>query len=154
MKRLLMMVAVTACMTLLSFSVIAGAAEHAGSPLGGEHPGREISARTVKKGIKDHVKTLAAKNGGVLIVHDDKLNKNWHLKLDKVHDPVRTFKKDLRTIYFACSDFKSVDSPDVLDIDFWMVDKGGSLEVVDTKIHKLNGVPRYTYEGTTIREIK
>jgi hypothetical protein len=58
------------------------------------------------------------------------------------------------TIYFACSDFKSAGSEDVLDIDFWMVPKGNKLEVIDTKIHKVNGEPRYGYEGINIKEIK
>ena len=61
---------------------------------------------------------------GVFTIHDEKLNKDWHLKLAKVHDPVRTFEKDGKTIYFTCSDFESVDGKEVLDIDFWMIYKG------------------------------
>jgi hypothetical protein len=60
----------------------------------------------------------------------------------------------IRTIYFACSDFDSSDSKDVLDIDFWMVPKGNELDVIHTKIHKVNGEPRYTYEGINIKEVK
>jgi len=64
------------------------------------------------------------------------------------------FEKDGQTIYFACSDFQSIDSDDVLDIDFWMVLDRDKLEVIDTKIHKLNGKPRFTYEGTEIKPIE
>lgn len=151
MKRLLTAICMTASLLLVPFGTLSRAAEHGGAPVA-EHPGREISARTVKAAVKDHVKAAAQK--GILIIRDAKLDKDWRLKLDKVHDPVRTFEKDGRTVYFACSDFKSVDSPDVLDIDFWMVEKGGKLEVIETRIHKVNGVPRYTYEGTEIKELK
>lgn len=154
MKRLFAAVAATVALTMAQFGAVAGAAEHGGSPLGAEHPGQEITARTVKNAIKDHVKKLAKANKGMMLVHDDKLNKEWRLTLDKVHDPVRSFEQDGKIIYFACSDFRSVDTPDVLDIDFWMVEKDGGLQVIDTRIHKINGTPRYTYEGTTIKEIR
>jgi hypothetical protein len=119
-----------------------------------EHPGKAIAADSVKKAIEQHVNAQAKSNKGVFVIQDPKLNKDWRLKLAKVHDPVRTFEKDGTTIYFACSDFDSVVSKDVLDIDFWMVSKGNKLEVIDTKIHKVNGEPRFGYEGTTIKEIK
>ncbi len=156
MKHLLATLYVAASL-LLPQGGVAVSAEHGGAPMGRstiEHPGREITARTVKNAITDHVKREAKKNDGVLIIHDDKLNKDWRLMLDKVHDPIRTFKRDGKTIYFTCSDFRSTDSTDILDIDFWMVDKGGKLEVIDTRIHKLNNEPRYTYEGTEIKELK
>ncbi len=142
------------------------AAEHPGSAV--EHPGKavekksttgEIAGHTitadfVKKSIQAHVDAQAKAHGGTFLIKDAKLDKTWKLKLDKIHDPVRVFEKDGQTIYFACSDFKSTDSNDVLDIDFWMVPHGHELTVTDTKIHKLNGEPRYTYEGTTLKEIK
>ncbi|CAG0969149.1 hypothetical protein GEOBC_01172 [Geobacteraceae bacterium] len=135
------------------------AAEHPGSAV--EHPGVKvekkgtaITAKVVKKSIKEHVKAASKATNGVFVVKDDKLNKEWKLKLDKIHDPVRKFEKEGKTIYFACSDFKAADSKDVLDIDFWMVEKSGTLEVIDTRIHKLNGEPRYTYEGTELKEIR
>ncbi len=152
---------VLAFLSVLVFATswVSLAAEHPGGAV--EHPGtavqpkaKTITAAFVKKSIEDHVSTLSKAHGGVFMIHDDKLNKDWHLRLAKVHDPVRKFDKDGQTIYFACSDFKSVDSKDVLDIDFWMVQKGDKLEVTDTKIHKLNGEPRYQYEGVEIKEIK
>ena len=128
--------------------------EHPGKAVGREQTGKVITADFVKKSIKQHVEAQAKLNKGLFVVHDERLNKDWHLKLAKVHDPVRTFEKDGMTIYFACSDFKSVENKDVLDIDFWMVPKGNKLEVIDTKIHKVNGEPRYGYEGLNIKEIK
>ena len=134
-------------------------ADHPGTSVGPskstvEHPGRAITADFVKESIKQYVKAQAKSTQGVFVVHDERLNKDWHLTFAKVHDPVRTFEKDGMTVYFACSDFKSVENKVVLDIDFWMVPKGSKLEVIDTKIHKVNGEPRYNYEGINIKEIK
>jgi hypothetical protein len=138
---------------------VAVAAEHPGEAV--EHPGKpvkpagkKISADLVKKSIKENIDAQSTAQGGVFIVHDDKLNKNWRLNGYKIHDPVRSFVKDGRTIYFACVDFKSLDGPDVLDIDFWLVPRGNELQVIDTRIHKVNGMPRYTYEGTKMKEVK
>jgi len=137
-------------------------AEHPGTAVGEgkstvEHPGKatkSVTADFVKNSIRRHAADQAKAKGGVFVIHDDKLNKDWRLKPVQIHDPVRTFEKDGQTIYFACSDFKSADSQDVLDIDFWMVPKGKKLEVIDTKIHKVNGEPRYGYEGIEIKTIK
>ena len=129
------------------------AAEHPGkSTL--EHPGKAITSDSVKKAVRDYVSAQTKAGGGVYVVKDPMLNKDWRLRLDKIHDPVREFQKDGKTIYFACSDFKTEDGKDVLDIDLWMVEKGGKLEVTDTKIHKVNGEPRYTYEGTALKPVK
>jgi hypothetical protein len=140
---------------ILSFSFNNGfvvASEHPGEAV--EHPGKEISADFVKKSIKENIDAQSRAQGGVFMIHDEKLNKNWRLNLSRIHDPVRSFVKNGQTIYFACVDFKSLDSPDVLDIDFWLVPKGDNFLVIDTKIHKVNGKPRYTYEGIKIKEIK
>jgi hypothetical protein len=158
LQSVLYMLAFLSVLVFAAFSVLS-AAEHPGKAI--EHPGtavqpmaKAITAAFVKKSIENHANDLSKAHGDVFMIHDDKLNKDWRLKLAKVHDPVRTFEKDGQTIYFACSDFNSVDSNDVLDIDFWMVRKGDKLEVTETKIHKLNGEPRYQYEGVRIKEIK
>jgi hypothetical protein len=127
--------------------------EHPGKAVGQERPTKSITADFVKRSIRQHAKDRAKSAGGVFVIHDEKLNKDWRLKLLQIHDPVRTFEKDGKTIYFACTDFKSADSKDVLDIDFWMVPKGNKLDVSDTKIHKVNGEPRYGYEGIDIKKI-
>lgn len=119
-----------------------------------EHPGKPVTGNFVKKSIKEHVQIQSKVSNGIFVIHDDKLNKDWKLKLDKIHDPVRMFEKNGKMIYFTCSDFKSSEGKDVVDIDFWMVPKGDKLEVTDTKIHKVNGEPRYNYERTTIKEVK
>jgi hypothetical protein len=159
MRKLLFSFIAAAALAALPLSGISTAAEHGGTPMGGqstiEHPGKAaVTAEAVKKVIKEHVQTAESLNDGVFLIRDDKLNKEWRLKLDKIHDPVRQFEKNGQTIYFACSDFKALDSSDVLDIDFWMVGKGTKLEVIETRIHKVNGEPRFTYEGTEIKEVR
>jgi hypothetical protein len=157
MKRLLSYVLAASFLTILSTGG-GMAAEHPGTSV--EHPGesvepgKTITAKFVKESIEDHVKTRSKATDGVFVVHDEKLNRDWRLKLTKVHDPVRMFEKEGKTIYFACSDFTSVEGKDVLDIDFWMVPKGDGLEVIDTRIHKVNGEPRFGYEGTEIKEVR
>ena len=138
-------------------SVDKSKAEHPGKDVEktkAEHPGKPVTAKFVKKSIKEHVRVQSKATDGIFVIRDDKLNKEWKLKLDKIHDPVRMFKKNGDMIYFTCSDFKSIEGKDVIDVDFWMVPKGDKLVVIDTKIHKVNGEPRYTYEGTEIKEIK
>jgi hypothetical protein len=117
-----------------------------------EHPGKPISADFVKKSIRSHVKAVSKE--GIFSIRDEKLKKDWKLKMDKIHDPVRVFEKEGKTIYFTCVDFKSVNTKDTLDLDFWLVPKGEKLEVIDTKIHKVNGEARFGYEGTELKEIK
>jgi len=161
-KEMHQVLSVLAFLSVLVFATSSAllAAEHPGGAV--EHPGaavpqakgKAITAAFVKKSIQYHVDSVSKAHAGVFMIHDDKMNKDWQLKLATIHDPVRKFEKDGQTFYFACSDFNAIGSKDVLDIDFWMVQKGDMLEVMDTKIHKLNGEPRYQYEGVEIKEIK
>lgn len=155
MKRSAFFSLVVTLVFALSFGglSIAIAAEHPGKSTT-EHPGKAITSDSVKKAVNEYVSTQTKAGGGFYVVKDPVLKKDWRLKLDKIHDPVREFEKDGKTIYFACSDFKTEDGKDVLDIDLWMVEKGGKLEVTETKIHKVNGEPRYNYEGTTLKPVK
>ena len=123
MKKSIIRVSLLSLPFLLLLSGWGSTAEHPGTSVT-EHPGKAVSADFVKKAIRDHVKAEEKANGGFFVLPDPELNKTWRLKLAKVHDPVRTFKKGDQTIYFACSDFKSEDGKDVLDIDFWMVQDG------------------------------
>jgi hypothetical protein len=159
MKKLLFSMPL-ATVFFLYFLATLSVAEHPGKPVGPsepgksviEHPGKPISADFVKKSIRSHVK--ANSKDGVFTIRDEKLKKDWKLKMDKIHDPVRVFEKEGKTIYFTCVDFKSVNTKDTLDLDFWLVPKGEKLEVIDTKIHKVNGEARFGYEGTELKEVK
>jgi hypothetical protein len=80
------------------------------------------------------------------VIHDDKLNKDWDLKLIRVHkDRIVSLGGNK---FFACSDFKSVKKggKDRLDLDFFATkNPDGTWKVEKVLIHKVNGKPRYTW---------
>ena len=121
---------------------------------GAEHPGAVLSAADVIKGIKLHISGVTKANNGVFAIRDEKEGKDLRLKLVKVHeDKVSYIKKD--GAYFACTDFITKDGKAMYDLDFWMKksDKGG-LEVYQTKIHKKDGNPRFTYKDDEIAPVE
>lgn len=151
--------AVVLTVLLVAGFSVSPAAEHPGSSV--EHPGKStadkgkgITSDTVKKAVTDYVDAQTKSSEGILSVYDEKLSKDWRLKLVKIHDPVRQYEESGKTIFFACTDFKAVDSNDLLDIDLWMAPSDGTLKVIDTKIHKVNGEERYKYEGAKLKPIK
>jgi len=79
-------------------------------------------------------------------IHDDKLNKDWNLRVAKVHkDRIVQLGPNK---FFACSDFKSVKrgEKDKLDLDFIATkNPDGSWTIDKALIHKVNGKPRYTW---------
>lgn len=123
--------------------------EHPGKAA--EHPAEEavLSASQIIKGIKSHIKKVTEVNEGYFPAYDSKEGKDLRLKLIKVHeDKVSYIKKD--DAYFACTDFVT-DGGTKYDIDFWMKKgKKGKLEVYQTKIHKKEGKPRFTYKDDEI----
>jgi YHS domain-containing protein len=76
------------------------------------------------------------------------------LQFVEIHQPVRHLKKEGE--YFVCTDFRKPGSKDeYYDIDFWVNQKTGKLEVDNVKMHKIpvqeDGIwtqkPLYTFEG-------
>jgi len=64
--------------------------------------------------------------------------------------------------YFACTDFREHSSSNkYYDLDFWLVDKNGTLEVTEVRIHKepkqTDGVwiqvPRYSFEKGKTKDL-
>jgi hypothetical protein len=135
--------------------------EHPGS--GAEHPGTGASAKAlsftskeIKEAMTAHIKDIEKKQGGVCSIRDDVEGKDWTLKFVKLHDPVRVI--DGKTA-FACADFVAMagkrKTKTKLDLDFWLEpDASGALKVVATKIHKVNGKPRFTYDGNKLVAVK
>ena len=87
-------------------------------------------------------------------IKDDKTGETVPLEFVEIHQPVRHLKKDGE--YFVCTDFRKPGSKDeYYDIDFWVNQKTGKLEVDNVKMHKVpvqedgiwTQVPRYTFEG-------
>ncbi len=129
------------------------AAEHPGETA--EHPGKKaiLSAEEIIKAIKTHINKVTKANEGYFPVYDSKEGRGLGLKLIKVHeDRVSYIKKE--DAYFACTDFVAEDGKEKYDVDFWMKKtKKGTLEVYQTKIHKKDGKPRFTYQDDEIVEV-
>jgi hypothetical protein len=120
-----------------------------------EHPGDAEIVRgwQVMSAIHNYIATHKDASGN-LGVKDDKTGETVPLEFIEMHQPVRHLKKDGQ--YFACTDFRKPGSKDeYYDIDFWLDDKTGKLEVTNVKMHKVpvqedgiwTQVPRYTFEG-------
>jgi len=126
-----------------------------------EHPGdMEVTrAWQVMSAIHKYIATHKDKNGD-LDIKDDKTGETVPLEFVEIHQPVRHLKKEGE--YFACTDFRKPGSQDeYYDIDFWVNEKTGRLEVDNVKIHKVpvqedgiwTQVPRYNFDGMDIEEI-
>ena len=120
-----------------------------------EHPGdMEVTrAWQVMGAIHTYIATQKDQNGDVPI-KDDKTGETLPLEFVEIHQPVRHLKKEGE--YFVCTDFRKPGSQDeYYDIDFWVNQKTGKLEVDNVKVHKVpvqedgiwTQVPRYTFDG-------
>ena len=120
-----------------------------------EHPGdMEVTrAWQVMSAIHNYIATHKDKDGN-LPIKDDKTGETLPLQFVEIHQPVRHLKKEGE--YFVCTDFRKPGSQDeYYDIDFWVNQKTGKLEVDNVKVHKVpvqedgvwTQVPRYTFEG-------
>lgn len=130
--------------------------EHSETTHKREHPGEKavLSSRDIIKGIKNHISEVTRENSGYYPIRDEKEMLDLRLKLIKVHeDRVSYIKKE--KAYFACTDFMAQDGITVYDVDFWMAnDSQGNLSVYQEKIHKKNGVPRFSYKDDEIVPIE
>jgi hypothetical protein len=125
-----------------------------------EHPGSIEGARAwqVMAAIHEYITENKDKDGA-LEIKDDKTGETLPLDFVEIHQPVRHLKKNGE--YFVCTDFRKPGSKDeYYDIDFWVNEKTGKLEVDNVKIHKVpvqedgvwTQVPRYTFEGMDFDE--
>lgn len=155
MKKLFIVLAVL--IGVVYFSRLSLAAEHPGEHPGEkaehkEHPGEKamLSAEGIIKGIKDHINEVTEANSGYFPLYDSNESRALRLKLIRVHeDKVSYIKKE--GAYFACTDFITEDGKAKYDVDFWMKEgKGKKLEVYQTKIHKKDGTPRFTYKDDEV----
>jgi YHS domain-containing protein len=120
-----------------------------------EHPGSMEVTRAwqVMSAIHTYIATHKDDNGN-LPIKDDKTGETVPLQFVEIHQPVRHLKKNGE--YFVCTDFRKPGSKDeYYDIDFWVNETSGKLQVDNVKIHKVpvkedgiwTQVPRYTFEG-------
>lgn len=126
-----------------------GAHEHPGTAQKSEHPGKRLSAQDIIKAIKNHIEGVMAKNNGYFPLYDEEENKDFQLKLVRVHDDKVSYIKQ-EDVYFTCTDFIT-DSDVTYDVDFLMKkNQEEKLEVYETRIHKKNGKARFKYEDNEI----
>jgi hypothetical protein len=122
-----------------------------------EHPGDMEVTRAWQ--VMSAIHTYIAKNkdaSGNMSIKDDKTGEAVPMEFVEIHQPVRHLKKGGQ--YFVCTDFRKAGSKEEFyDIDFWVDEKSGKLEVKDVKIHKVpvqedgiwTQVPRYTFDSDT-----
>ncbi|MFL5303514.1 MAG: hypothetical protein ACJ79R_24605 [Anaeromyxobacteraceae bacterium] len=124
-----------------------------------EHPGETEEKRgwQVESALHEYIARKV--KDGVLAVKDDKTGRDLALEFVEIHKPLRKVEGKG---YFACSDFREPGSRDKFyDLDFWLVDKGGKLEVTEVRVHKEpkmeDGrwvqVPRYSFEGGEVKDV-
>ncbi len=124
-----------------------------------EHPGEteEKKSWQVESAVNEYVAAQAKE--GVLVLKDDKTGDGLTLDFVEIHRPLRRIEGGS---YFACTDFRAHDSKDKFyDIDFWLTEKDGKLEVTEVRIHKEpkdeDGVsvqvPRYTFDKEKVKDL-
>lgn len=113
-------------------------------PAGHEHPvGSKGWTKQMSKEYTEAVEAHVARPPEGFKVKDEKLGKEWTLKLLGVHKKRVAHLGDKK--FFACADFKSIGTKDKLDLDFYASKTGDSWVIDEVLIHKVNGQARYTY---------
>lgn len=113
------------------------------APVTGSKQWNREMRREFNEAVRKHVLGQAA--GGAFKVQDDKLGKEWELKLIRVH------KHKIVHLgaesFFACADFKTVGKgrKENLDLDFYATKGPDGWKIDKTLVHKVGGKPRYTY---------
>ena len=64
------------------------------------------------------------------------------LTLERVHERVGKTED----YYYSCADMRDAKSGELIDVDFDVEAYDDELEVVDVRVHKVNGKERYTYD--------
>ena len=129
------------------------AAEHGGTSVekkehGGtttqEHGGtvaKTPSADDIRAAMKNHVMEKSKANS-TFDVLDPETGTTRKLELVRVHERVGK----TGDYFYSCADFKDTETGQMLDLDLDVENKGGTLSVVDVRIHKVEGKERYTYD--------
>lgn len=106
-----------------------------------ETPVQKVNISEIEAGIKAFIAKTTAENEGYFPVKDE--NNDLKMKLVRVHTEYLSNLGPGR--HFACVDLVDV-SGDVYDIDFFMNGEPGNMNVTETKVHKLNGKPFYSWK--------
>ncbi|MFC1510531.1 hypothetical protein ACFL49_02610 [Candidatus Omnitrophota bacterium] len=122
------------------------AGEHGGKEHGGINVKRAPSKAKIRNTMKNHV-VDQSKNSGTFDVVDPDTGNLRKLELMKVHKRVGKTGE----YFYSCADFKDAETGEMLDLDLDVENTDGDLHVVDVRIHKLEGEPRYTYDNNDNR---
>lgn len=101
------------------------------------------TAEQLRDRIRQHIAEQEQAEGAFTIADPNQGGQVRTLTLIRVHERVGK----TGDYYYSCTDMKDVNTGDTLDLDFDVSDEEGTLEVVDVRIHKDNGNPRYTYDA-------
>jgi hypothetical protein len=102
----------------------------------------EASQANLAAGLKKYIDTSTMKSADRKF-HLGYGGKNLALDLVKVHDD--RFSSLGANKYFACVDMKGADGK-IYDIDFFMAVRGGTLNITETSVHKINGKSLYNWK--------
>ena len=131
--RRLTVVALAAALGTLAF---AEGAKPAGKP-------SEMQKR-FEKVVKEYVKGESAKTAGAFVVKDDVLNKDWKLKLVRIHTKKIVSLGGDR--WFACADLKETEGAKTpVDLDFFVAKADEKWAIEKVVVHKVDGKPRFLY---------
>ena len=104
-------------------------------------PVRKVSIDEIEAGIKSYILKKEEENSGYFHVTDR--GKEFNMKLVRVHTE---YLANLGPgSHFACVDLAEANG-DVYDVDFFLKGDPGSMEVMETTVHKLNGKPYYAWK--------
>ena len=122
--------------------------EHGGATQehGGQAVKAEPSAEQIRQAIRDHI-ALTEREDGAFAIEDEVTGTTRTLGLVRVHERVGKTGE----LYYSCTDMRDTSSGELLDLDFDVDASGDRLEVVDVRIHKLEGQARYTYDDNDNR---
>ncbi|MBI4353833.1 MAG: hypothetical protein HY595_01210 [Candidatus Omnitrophica bacterium] len=117
--------------------------EHGGATQehGGQAVNVEPSAEQIRQSIRDYI-ALIEQEEGAFTIEDEVAGTTRTLQLDQVHERVGKTGE----LFYSCTDMKDAENGELLDLDFDVDASGEELEVVDVRIHKVGGQPRYTYD--------
>lgn len=119
------------------------AKEHGGTTH--EHGGQAVkvepSAAQIRQTIESYVKDIEAEQG-VFEIEDELTGATRRLTFVRVHERVGK----TGDLYYSCTDMRDTATGELLDLDFDVDATDGQLNIVDTRLHKVAGEARYTYD--------
>ena len=122
--------------------------EHGGTTH--KHGGKAVSAKPSAEQIRQTIQSYVrqsyvqgiAQKKGAFTIKDPVTGTTRRLEFVRVHERVGK----TGNYYYSCTDMRDANTGELLDLDFDVEAKAGMLDVVDVRIHKVNGKPRYTYD--------